>query len=105
MKRTLLASLVAFGLPLIGYADEAATPVAAVAPAPVTTAAPRAARLVGVILSSAQALLWDEERGEYVIHKVGEDLLGGRLVELDADHIVIERGETRDVVEISAPPQ
>ncbi|MDB4965965.1 MAG: hypothetical protein JWN44_1654, partial [Myxococcales bacterium] len=101
MKRSLLASLLALGLPLIGHADEATAPLAP----PVVAAAARAPRLVGVILSSAQALLWDEERGEYVIHKVGEDLLGGRLVELDADHIVIERGETRDVVEISAPPQ
>ena len=70
-----------------------------------TTVTARAPRLVGVILSSAQALLWDEERGEYVIHKVGDDVLGGRLVELDADHVVVERGETREVMEISAPPQ
>jgi hypothetical protein len=58
-----------------------------------------------VILSSAQALLWDEDRGEYVLHRVGDDLMGGRLVELDGDHVVIDRGETREVLEISAPPQ
>jgi hypothetical protein len=60
---------------------------------------------VGVILSSAQALLWDEERGEYVLHKVGDDLPSGRIVELDADHLVLERGDARDVIEIAAPPQ
>src|SRR4051812_24136135 len=109
MRRTLLASLLAFGLPLLANADEAApVAVASSAAAPAATAAPaaaRPARLVGVILSSAQALIWDEERGEYVIHRVGEDAFGGRLVELDADHVVIERGEAREVMELSAPPQ
>ena len=106
MRRTLLASLLAFGLPLLAHADEAAAPapVAAAAAAAAPVAA-RPARLVGVILSSAQALLWDEERGEYVLHRVGDDAFGGRLVELDADHIVIERGEAREVMEIAAPPQ
>jgi hypothetical protein len=103
MRRTLLASLLALGLPLLANADEAAAPVAAAAPA--TAAAARPARLVGVILSSAQALLWDDERGEYVLHRVGDDAFGGRLVELDADHVVIERGEAREVMELSAPPQ
>lgn len=96
--------MLALGVPLLApaRADEAATAaVAAAAPA-----APKA-RLVGVILSSAQALLWDDERGEYVLHKVGEEAFGGRLVELDADHVVLERGEAgeRQVIEISAPPQ
>jgi type II secretory pathway component PulC len=104
MRRTLLASLLAFGLPLLANADETVAPVE---PAPVPVAAPavRPAHLVGVILSSAQALLWDDERGEYVLHRVGDDAFGGRLVELDADHVVIERGEAREVMELSAPPQ
>ena len=72
---------------------------------PVAPAAARPARLVGVILSSAQALLWDDERGEYVLHRVGDDAFGGRLVELDADHVVVERGEAREVMELTAPPQ
>ena len=100
MRRTLLASLLAFGLPLLAHADETRGSAA-----PVVAAAARPAQLVGVILSSAQALLWDDERGEYVLHRVGDDAFGGRLVELDADHVVIERGEAREVMELSAPPQ
>lgn len=89
--------MLVFSLPLAVSAEEQAPPAASV-PA-------RAPRLVGVILSSAQALLWDEDLGEYVIHKVGEPALGGRLVELDSDHVVVERGEAREVIAISAPPQ
>jgi type II secretory pathway component PulC len=100
MRFRLLVSLALVSLPLIVGAEELPQP----AP-PVANTAARPARLVGVILSSAQALLWDEELGEYVIHKVGEAALGGRLVELDADHVVVERGEAREVIEISAPPQ
>jgi len=101
MRRTLLASLLAFGLPLaIVHADEGAAAPAAAAAAPA-----RAPRLVGVILSSAQALLWDEDRGEYVLHRVGDDAFGGRIAELDADHVVIERVEAREVLEMTAPPQ
>jgi type II secretory pathway component PulC len=103
MRRTILASLFALA-PLLAYADEPA-PAPALTAAPVATAAARPVRLVGVILSSAQALLWDDERGEYVLHRVGDDAFGGRLVELDADHVVIERGEAREVMELSAPPQ
>jgi type II secretory pathway component PulC len=98
MRRTLLAFVVA-ALPMSAMAQDAAPAAAAAAP----TARPT--RLVGVILSSAQALLWDDERGEYVLHRVGDDAFGGRLVELDADHVVIERGEVREVMELTAPPQ
>jgi hypothetical protein len=98
MRFSLLASFLVLSLPLMAGGEEAA-------PSAATPTPPRPARLVGVILSSAQALLWDEELGEYVIHKVGEAALGGRLVELDADHIVVERGEARELIEISAPPQ
>jgi len=101
MRRTLLASLLAFGLGLPAAMVRADEPAVAATAAP----APRATRLVGVMLSSAQALLWDDERGEYVLHHVGDDALGGRLVELDADHVVIERGEAREVMELTAPPQ
>src|SRR5262245_25402693 len=94
MGRTILVSLLALSLPLAAHADDASL-----------AAASRAPRLVVVILSSAQALLWDEERGEYVLHRVGDEALGGRLVELDADHVVVERGEAREVLEIAAPPQ
>lgn len=107
MKRTLLASLLAFGFPLTTMtvrADEPA-PAADVAPAAAAPAPIVHARLVGVILSSAQALLWDEDRAEYALHKVGEELLGGRIVELEADHLVVDRGDTREVVEIAAPPE
>src|SRR5689334_1608468 len=104
MRRTLLALLLA-SLPLPAFAQEAPAPAAAATAAAAPAPAARQPRLVGVILSSAQALLWDEDRGEYVLHRVGDDAFGGRLAELDADHVVIERGETREVLEITAPPQ
>ncbi len=90
-KRLLGALVLGLVLPSAGRADE---------PAP---EAPRA-HLVGVILSTAQALLWDEERSEYFLARVGEELRGGRIVELDADHIVLQKGEARELVEMSAPP-
>lgn len=99
-----LASLFAVCVSGLVRAEEAAAPAAAAAAGAAATGA-HSIRLVGVILSSAQALLWDDELGEYVIHKVGDPALGGRLVELDADHVVVERGESREVIELSAPPQ
>ncbi|HWE28794.1 MAG TPA: hypothetical protein VHB97_12375, partial [Polyangia bacterium] len=90
---------------MAAHADEGA-PVADTPPPVAVAAAPVVhARLVGVILSSAQALIWDEDRAEYVLHKVGEELAGGRIVELEADHLVVDRGETREVLEIAAPPE
>jgi hypothetical protein len=103
MKTQIMALLLA-SLPL--GAALAAQPAAA-APATIATAAAGAPRhrLVGVVLSSAQALLWDEEAGEYVLRRVGDDALGGRIVAMEEDHLVVARGEAMEEMPISAPPQ
>ncbi len=61
-------------------------------------------RLVGIILSTSQALLWDELGGEYVLKRVGEPLAGGRIVALDGRHLMIERAEGREQLTLSPAP-
>jgi type II secretory pathway component PulC len=127
MKRLLVSMSIAF-LPCVALADEgdpmeapppadpaattdlltaapapAAAPVAA-APAPVAAPAAPTARLVGVILSTSQALVWDGERGEYALKRVGEPLDGGRIVALQADRLVLERDGARMDVELGGAP-
>ncbi|HZS39774.1 MAG TPA: hypothetical protein VFF06_23235 [Polyangia bacterium] len=66
--------------------------------------APPRARFVGVSLSSAQALIWDEEHNEYVLKRVGEELDGARVSVIDGEHLVLDRDGAREVLELSAPP-
>lgn len=104
MKTQMLALLFA-SLPLGPvFAAENAAAVSPGAAAASPGAAPRH-RLVGVVLSSAQALIWDEEAGEYVLRRVGDDALGGRIVAMEEDHLVVARGEAMEEMPISAPPQ
>ncbi|MFI5288695.1 MAG: hypothetical protein ACHQ17_03560 [Polyangia bacterium] len=94
--RLLVAALL---LPLsfsMAYADPpvaVATP--AVSPAP---------KLVGVILSTSQALLWDGARGEYVIKRVGETVDGAQIVALGRDRLVLDRNGARETLALSAAP-
>lgn len=74
-------------------------------------AAPQAAseaagssKLVGVILSTSQALLWDGTRGEYVIKRVGELVDGARIVALASDRVVLDREGTRETLALAAAP-
>lgn len=62
-------------------------------------------RLVGVILSTSQALLWDDESGEYQLRRVGDELYGGQIVAMEEDVVIVERGEAREEIGISSPPQ
>lgn len=90
MKRTLLALLLLGGTAL---ADEAPQPEAQAR-----------TRLVGVMLSTGQALVWDEDRGEYVITRMGDELEGGKLVGIELDHLVLERDGERQPIALQAPP-
>gem|GEM_PF-3351343 len=60
--------------------------------------------LVGVVLSTQQALVWDAVRHEYTVRRVGDSFAGGKITELGADHAVIERDGTTTQIELSAPP-
>lgn len=101
MRSLLLAMLIA----TLSYTDPEAKlglPLARASGA--TVQLPRH-RLVGVILSTSQALLWDEETGEYQLRRVGDEILGGRIVALEEDMILLERGEEREEIGIMPPPQ
>jgi len=42
-------------------------------------APPQKTKVVGVILSTSQALVWDDEKNEYALRRVGELLDGARI--------------------------
>lgn len=62
-------------------------------------------RLVGVMLSSEQALFWDGARSRYLLAELGEPLFGGQLVELAASYAVLERAGRREVLPLSPAPE
>jgi type II secretory pathway component PulC len=106
MRKLLSVVLLPFSMTsALAAAEYAATPAnpqtAAIAsPAPVP-----GQRLVGVMLSTAQALVWDEARGEYSLKRIGDELGGARVVGIASDHIVVERdGGVRVAMELSAAP-
>jgi type II secretory pathway component PulC len=101
-KSRLIASLLAASLPVGSAFADPPDPGA-----PVASGALRAAhfRVVGLMLSSSQVLLWDEESGAYALRQVGEPLDGARIVALESERILVERDGRRDVIELAAPPQ
>jgi hypothetical protein len=72
----------------------AVTPAAAAAPsepeAAPTAPLPVKARLVGVILDTGQALLWDETLGKYALREAGEEFQGQRILAIEKDRIQLE---------------
>ncbi|MCS6914576.1 MAG: PDZ domain-containing protein [Myxococcales bacterium] len=101
MRSPLLAMVIAT-LSYIASGAEGGLPLARASDA--ATQLPRH-RLVGVILSTSQVLLWDEETGEYQLRRVGDEIMGGRIVALEEDMILLERGEEREEIGIMPPPQ
>ena len=101
MRNLLAVVLLPFTLSSFARAQEA--PPAA-PPAQVAPAAPSQPRLVGVILSSSQALLWDEVKGEYLLKRMGDDLNGARIVGMDQDRVTLERDGAREVLNLVAAP-
>lgn len=59
--------------------------------------APQAA-LVAVMTDTGQAMLWDSNRGEYVVVKVGSQIQGFTVTELGKDQIVLRKGELHYVL-------
>jgi hypothetical protein len=72
-----------------------ATTAAADDKKPVT--APQAA-LVAVMTDTGQAMLWDSNRGEYVVVKLGSTIQGFTVAELGKDQIVLRKGELHYVL-------
>jgi PDZ domain len=97
MRKTLLSLTLFAGLALPGLAG--AEPAAPAAPA--TTRV----HLVGVMLGSGQALLWNSESAEYVLKKAGDDLGGAKIVELRGTELILLRGEQFEVLDVQPPPQ
>jgi type II secretory pathway component PulC len=102
MKR--LVALVIAILPSAVHAQEAAPAPAPVVVPTTPTPAPARPRLIGVILTGAQALLWDEQRGEYALKKVGDELAGGRIIGLEMDRVIIESNGVREAIEMAPAP-
>ena len=61
------------------------------------TSAPTAS-LVAVMADAGQAMLWDRERGEYVVVKVGDTFQGFVVQEIGSDQIVLRKGELHYVL-------
>jgi type II secretory pathway component PulC len=57
-------------------------------------------RLVGVILDTGQALLWDETAGKYALREVGEEFQGQRIIGMEKDRIQLEHA----TMELAHPP-
>lgn len=60
-------------------------------------------RLVGLALSSSQALVWDSVAGEYVLLRQGGSLASGRINSILRDRIVVDRPMGRLVFELETP--
>ena len=57
-------------------------------------------RLVGVILDTGQALLWDEAAGKYALREIGEEFQGQRIIGMEKDRIQLEHA----TMELAHPP-
>ena len=57
-------------------------------------------RLVGVILDTGQALLWDEPAGKYALREIGEEFQGQRIIGMEKDRIQLEHA----TMELAHPP-
>lgn len=57
-------------------------------------------RLVGVILDTGQALLWDDAAGKYALREIGEEFQGQRIIGMEKDRIQLEHA----TMELAHPP-
>ncbi|HJZ85443.1 MAG TPA: hypothetical protein VKN99_09750 [Polyangia bacterium] len=92
----LCGACVVLALGASALADELATP------APAAPAHGREVRgkLVGVILDTGQALLWDDVAGKYALREVGEEFQGQRIVALEKERVQLEHA----TLELAAAP-
>ena len=63
---------------------------------------PPSRRVVGLTLSSTQAVLLDEETGEYRIVRIGDEVNGGRVVAIGAEDVVLVHGGTKELLSLAA---
>src|SRR5262245_8751923 len=62
-------------------------------------------RVVGQALSSTQAVLLDEESGEYRVVRIGDELNGARVVAIGAEDVVLVHGGTKELLKLAADPR
>lgn len=80
--------------------------VAGTAAADKTIRAPEATA-VAIMGDSAQALLWDAEKGEYLLVKAGDHFQGYFVVTIEEDHVVVaqlDNPKVRHVLKLSEAP-
>jgi type II secretory pathway component PulC len=61
---------------------------------------PLKGRLIGVILDTGQALLWDETTSKYALREVGEEFQGQRIIGMEKDRVQLEHA----TLELAHPP-
>jgi type II secretory pathway component PulC len=83
-----LATFAPLGLGTSGFAD----------PAPVR-------RVVGHSLSATQAVLFDEDSGEYRVVRLGDELNGSRVVAIGAEDVILIRGGTQETIKLAPDPR
>lgn len=96
-----IALALCFGVGIIGVAF-AAPPSLVVGGTPPRSAAPGV--LVGTVLSTGQALLWDESSEQYVLLRVGGTFHGHQVVCVGAEHVTLERAGVRRALPLSRAP-
>lgn len=61
--------------------------------------------VVGVILATGQALLWDEHEPQYRVVRVGDVVAGWKVVAVEAARVVVTNGHARDELSLEEAPQ
>lgn len=60
---------------------------------------------VGLVLSRTQALIWDNERGEYRLIRTGDTVGGGLLAGVKGQHLIIRLGAQSFRTRLTWPPR
>jgi type II secretory pathway component PulC len=67
--------------------------------------APGGRRVIGQALSNTQAVLMDEESGEYRVVRLGDTLNGARVVAIGAEDVVLIHGGTQELLKLAPDPR
>lgn len=107
---TVLAALVGIGLPAHASSQPSpttqdtsslspgATPAPAAPDASPETPSPPRVTVAAIMSDTGQALLWDKIRGEYVVVRLGDTYQQFRITALDAEQVVLSRGNQHYVL-------
>ncbi len=61
--------------------------------------------VVGQALSATQAVLLDEDTGEYRIVRMGDEVNGARVVAIGAEEVVLIQGGTKELLRLAPDPR